>query len=203
MTCGCPTTAARRSRSGISGGEIHGDFHALWINPNNPDHLISGGDGGLGISYDRGRTNRAVLNLPLAQFYHVAVDNELPYNVYGGHAGQRLVARAELVVDLRRHPQLPVAGGGRRRRLRDPPRPAGRPGRLLHGPGRATSAATTCAPTSCATSGRRRRTGSSCASTGTPAWPPIPSPRARSTTAASSSTSRPTAARAGRSSART
>lgn len=69
---------------GVSGGEIHGDFHALWINPNNPDHLISGGDGGLGISYDRGRTNRAVLNLPVAQFYHIAVDNDLPYNVYGG-----------------------------------------------------------------------------------------------------------------------
>ncbi|HEX6865345.1 MAG TPA: hypothetical protein VF414_21130, partial [Thermoanaerobaculia bacterium] len=69
---------------GISGNEIHGDFHALWIDPNNPDHLISGGDGGLGISYDRGRTNRAVTNLPLAQFYHIAVDNDLPYNVYGG-----------------------------------------------------------------------------------------------------------------------
>ena len=69
---------------GIDGGEIHGDFHALWINPNNPDHLISAGDGGLGISYDRGRTNRAVLNVPLAQYYHVAVDNEIPYNVYGG-----------------------------------------------------------------------------------------------------------------------
>ncbi|MFL6199296.1 MAG: VPS10 domain-containing protein [Thermoanaerobaculia bacterium] len=69
---------------GVSGGEIHGDFHALWINPNNPDHLIVGGDGGLGISYDRGRTNRAVLNVPLGQFYHVAVDNEMPYNVYGG-----------------------------------------------------------------------------------------------------------------------
>jgi photosystem II stability/assembly factor-like uncharacterized protein len=69
---------------GVSGGEIHGDFHALWIDPSNPDHLISGGDGGLGISYDRGRTNRAVPNLPVAQFYHIAVDNELPYNVYGG-----------------------------------------------------------------------------------------------------------------------
>ena len=69
---------------GVSGGEIHGDFHALWINPNNPDHLISAGDGGLGISHDRGRTNRAVLNVPLAQYYHVAVDNEVPYNVYGG-----------------------------------------------------------------------------------------------------------------------
>jgi photosystem II stability/assembly factor-like uncharacterized protein len=68
----------------ISGNEIHGDFHALWINPGNANHLISAGDGGLGVSYDRGRTNRAVGNLPLGQFYHVAVDNDVPYNVYGG-----------------------------------------------------------------------------------------------------------------------
>ena len=70
--------------TGVSGGEIHGDFHALWINPRNPNHLISAGDGGLGVSYDRGRTNRAVGNLPVGQFYHVAVDNDVPYNVYGG-----------------------------------------------------------------------------------------------------------------------
>ncbi|HYN23307.1 MAG TPA: hypothetical protein VE078_20280, partial [Thermoanaerobaculia bacterium] len=70
--------------TGISGGEIHGDFHAMWINPRNPEHLIVGGDGGLGISFDRGRTNRAVTNLPLAQYYHIAVDNEIPFNVYGG-----------------------------------------------------------------------------------------------------------------------
>ncbi|MES1241923.1 MAG: hypothetical protein ABUT39_09925 [Acidobacteriota bacterium] len=68
----------------ISGGEIHGDFHALWIDPHNANHLISAGDGGLGVSYDRGRTNRAVGNLPVGQFYHVAVDNDVPYNVYGG-----------------------------------------------------------------------------------------------------------------------
>ncbi len=68
----------------INGRVIHGDFHALWINPNNPEHLISAGDGGLGISYDRGKTNRAVGNLPVGQFYHVAVDNDVPYNVYGG-----------------------------------------------------------------------------------------------------------------------
>ncbi len=64
--------------------EIHGDFHALWIDPNDPDFLIFANDGGLGISHDRGRTSRFVSNLPLGQFYHVAVDNETPYNVYGG-----------------------------------------------------------------------------------------------------------------------
>jgi photosystem II stability/assembly factor-like uncharacterized protein len=68
----------------VNGNIIHGDFHALWIDPNDPDHLIVGGDGGIGISHDRGRTSRFVSNLPLAQYYHVAVDMQTPYNVYGG-----------------------------------------------------------------------------------------------------------------------
>jgi photosystem II stability/assembly factor-like uncharacterized protein len=68
----------------IDGNVIHGDFHAMWIDPKDPDHLLVGGDGGIGISHDRGRTARFVGNLPLAQFYHVAVDMQQPYNVYGG-----------------------------------------------------------------------------------------------------------------------
>ena len=63
---------------------IHGDYHALWINPKDPEHLIAGEDGGLGISHDQGETFRFVANLPLAQYYHVNVDMETPYNVYGG-----------------------------------------------------------------------------------------------------------------------
>lgn len=64
--------------------EIHSDHHALWINPKDPDHMVVGNDGGLGISRDRGETWQFVGNLPLAQFYHVAVDMDRPYNVYGG-----------------------------------------------------------------------------------------------------------------------
>ncbi|MGZ8792866.1 MAG: WD40/YVTN/BNR-like repeat-containing protein, partial [Thermoanaerobaculia bacterium] len=63
---------------------IHGDYHALWINPKDPEHLIAGQDGGLGISHDHGETFQFVANLPLAQYYHVAVDLQTPYNVYGG-----------------------------------------------------------------------------------------------------------------------
>ena len=63
---------------------IHIDNHAFWINPHNPDHLIDGNDGGLAISHDGGDTWRFVRNLPLAQFYHVRVDDAQPYNVYGG-----------------------------------------------------------------------------------------------------------------------
>jgi photosystem II stability/assembly factor-like uncharacterized protein len=67
-----------------AGNTIHIDNHAFWINPADPRHIIVGNDGGLAITQDRGASWRFVRNLPLAQFYHVAVDNDVPYNVYGG-----------------------------------------------------------------------------------------------------------------------
>jgi photosystem II stability/assembly factor-like uncharacterized protein len=63
---------------------VHPDHHAMWINPENPAHVIEGNDGGMNISYDYGTTWYFVENLPLAQFYHINVDDHLPYNVYGG-----------------------------------------------------------------------------------------------------------------------
>lgn len=63
---------------------IHIDNHAWWINPADPRHMIDGNDGGIAITRDGGDTWRFVENLPLAQFYHIAVDNDLPYNIYGG-----------------------------------------------------------------------------------------------------------------------
>jgi photosystem II stability/assembly factor-like uncharacterized protein len=72
-----------RSFSNISGG-AHGDFHDLWINPNNTDQLIAGDDGGVWYSYDGGNRWWKGNNLPVAQFYHVSVDMDMPYHVYGG-----------------------------------------------------------------------------------------------------------------------
>jgi len=72
-----------KSFSNISGG-AHGDFHDLWINPNNTDHLIVGDDGGLWYSYDGGNRWWKGENLPVSQFYHVSTDMERPYRVYGG-----------------------------------------------------------------------------------------------------------------------
>ena len=63
---------------------VHPDHHAFWVHPTNPDYMIEGNDGGLNISRDRGKTWRFVENLPLAQFYHINYDMEIPYNVYGG-----------------------------------------------------------------------------------------------------------------------
>ncbi len=67
-----------------AGWTIHVDHHAFWINPNNPDHIINGNDGGVNITLDQGKTWRFAENIPVGQFYHVETDNEWPYNVYGG-----------------------------------------------------------------------------------------------------------------------
>ena len=63
---------------------IHPDHHAFWINPTDPNFIIDGNDGGIGISRDRGRTWKFDEQLPVGQFYHINVDNELPYHVMGG-----------------------------------------------------------------------------------------------------------------------
>ena len=63
---------------------IHPDHHAFYIHPEDPSFIIDGNDGGMNISHDRGKTWRFITNLPLAQYYHINVDNDIPYNVYGG-----------------------------------------------------------------------------------------------------------------------
>ena len=67
----------------INGG-AHGDWHDLWVNPQNPKHLIGGDDGGLWISNDGGNRWWMGENLPIAQYYRVSVDDRDPYQVYGG-----------------------------------------------------------------------------------------------------------------------
>ena len=63
---------------------IHGDFHAMWINPENSNHMLLGSDGGIHYSYDRGLSWDFVNTLALGQFYEVGYDMETPYNIYGG-----------------------------------------------------------------------------------------------------------------------
>ena len=62
----------------------HGDHHALWIDPHNSLHLISGDDGGIDISWDGGKTWYDVKNIPAAEIYHVGFDRKKPYNVFCG-----------------------------------------------------------------------------------------------------------------------
>ena len=77
------STDGGKSFSNISGG-AHGDFHDVWIDPENTDHLITGDDGGVWYSYDGGNKWWKAENLPISQFYHVSVDMDRPYHVYGG-----------------------------------------------------------------------------------------------------------------------
>ena len=63
---------------------VHPDHHALWIHPDKPDFMINGNDGGLNITHDGGKTWRFAENIPVGQFYHVNIDNAVPYNLYGG-----------------------------------------------------------------------------------------------------------------------
>ena len=64
--------------------DIHADHHGLWIDPNNSDYLLSAHDGGLSVSYDKGKNWRSFIpELPLAQFYNVEYDHHVPFRVYG------------------------------------------------------------------------------------------------------------------------
>ncbi|MEQ1586880.1 MAG: glycosyl hydrolase [Cyclobacteriaceae bacterium] len=65
-------------------GTMHSDHHALWINPQDADHMLMGNDGGLYQTYDKGDTWLHINNMEVGQFYTVNVDMETPYNVYGG-----------------------------------------------------------------------------------------------------------------------
>lgn len=66
------------------GNKIHTDHHAWWSHPTDNEYVMIGHDGGLNTSHDRGGNWTFADNLPLAQFYHIRVDNEFPYNVMGG-----------------------------------------------------------------------------------------------------------------------
>ena len=63
---------------------IHVDHHAMWIDPNDPNHVIVGNDGGVAITWDKGGNYDFGAVLPVAQFYEVSYDYDTPYNICGG-----------------------------------------------------------------------------------------------------------------------
>jgi photosystem II stability/assembly factor-like uncharacterized protein len=73
-------TASRRPGEGFPTPGF--DHHDMWIDPTNADRMIVAHDGGVSISVNRGKSWFRV-QLPIAQMYHVTVDNQIPYNVYG------------------------------------------------------------------------------------------------------------------------
>ena len=63
---------------------IEGDFHTMWIDPNNSDRFYIGNDKGASVTYDGGRTFIMFDNMDIGQFYAITADNRDPYWVYGG-----------------------------------------------------------------------------------------------------------------------
>jgi len=76
------STNGGRSFSNVA--NAHGDFHDVWIDPNDTNTMFTGDDGGLWRSLDGGTRWEHLMNLPVSQFYHVSADNAEPYHVYGG-----------------------------------------------------------------------------------------------------------------------
>ena len=72
----------------------HGDFHDLWINPNDPTNFIISNDGGAAITFNSGRSWSTQSNMPTAQFYRINVDNQFPYRIYGGQQDNTSVSIA-------------------------------------------------------------------------------------------------------------
>jgi photosystem II stability/assembly factor-like uncharacterized protein len=89
-------TGAFRSMDGGKTFELlpapHGDHHGLWIDPDNPQRLINGNDGGADVSTDGGKTWSTQYNQPTAQFYHVITDDRWPYYIYGAQQDNSTIA---------------------------------------------------------------------------------------------------------------
>ena len=78
------STDGGKTFNSMDKGNTHSDWHALWINPNKDNHMIAGNDGGCNITYDNGKNWFKANSPSVGQFYAINVDNEKPYNVYGG-----------------------------------------------------------------------------------------------------------------------
>ncbi|MEM1379540.1 MAG: hypothetical protein AAGH41_02840 [Pseudomonadota bacterium] len=91
----------------------HTDQHDLWINPNDPDVMILGNDGGGTVSYDAGRTWSTQNNQPTAQFYRINADNRFPYRIYAGQQDNSTIAIASRGLDgsLGREDFQSIGGG--------------------------------------------------------------------------------------------
>ena len=90
----------------------HGDTHDVWFNPKNPMNFAIADDGGGEITFDGGRTFSDI-DIPTSQFYHVSLDNDFPYNVYGAqqdNSSVRIASRTD-GYSIGPNAWYPVAGG--------------------------------------------------------------------------------------------
>jgi photosystem II stability/assembly factor-like uncharacterized protein len=91
-------------RSGDGGKEFqsigtpHGDHHDLWIDPQEPQRMIIGDDGGAQVTFNGGKTWSTYFNQPTSQFYRVTTDNHFPYRIYGAQQDNttvRILSRSD------------------------------------------------------------------------------------------------------------
>jgi photosystem II stability/assembly factor-like uncharacterized protein len=78
------STDGGKTFKNIEQPNVHGDHHAIWINPKKDSHIINGNDGGCNITYDNGEHWFFANTPPVGQYYSVVTDDDKPYNVYGG-----------------------------------------------------------------------------------------------------------------------
>ena len=92
------SASALRSTDGGKNWETlsgtHGDFHDLWINPNDSNNFIISNDGGSAVTFNGGKSWSTQYNMPTAQFYRINVDNQFPYRIYGGQQDNSSVSIA-------------------------------------------------------------------------------------------------------------
>ncbi len=93
-------------------GQEHGDNHDLWINPDDPENMIIGCDGSAAVTFNGCKT-WSKLALPTSQFYHVNLDNDYPYNIYGAQQdwGSIRIASRTTGGDITNRDWYGVAGG--------------------------------------------------------------------------------------------
>ncbi len=114
-----PNVAFYRSEDGgktisiVRGAPGGDDYHDVWVDPKNSNHLILGCDQGTSVSIDRGQTWSTWYNQPTAQMYHVATDNQFPYAVFGAQqdTGSIGIYSRTDHNQIRAQDQFPVGGG--------------------------------------------------------------------------------------------
>lgn len=88
-------------RNGSLDEEVHGDFHAMWLDPNDADRYYLGADKGLSLTHDHGEKFQLFDNLPIAQFYRIGFDYRDPFYVYGGLQDNGFYATSSFSRDIR------------------------------------------------------------------------------------------------------
>jgi len=87
--------------NGSSDQEVHGDFHAMWLDPTDEDRYYLGADKGLSLTHDHGEHFRLMDNLPIAQYYRINYDMQDPYMIYGGLQDNGSYATSSFARDAR------------------------------------------------------------------------------------------------------